>query len=242
MLRIIKNDNLFKSNKGFYKPTINILFKLKREKIKKSLYKPVRKNLFRSKIEEIKEILHDPIINRDEKIEEIKNILYDPRINLLEPEKDHYKPLQIGIAFSSNYTEYKSNGDKDKTSIKDYVDEIKPYLSDMINDNKTQGKWKVHLTMTINFFSSKDSEETRTMYSKIDNIEVMMADEIDKIIEDLLDSFLQRHQKNLEKSTRGSESVFDCVDSLYYKLHKISLNRGGSYKDSPKWLKKIRQE
>ena len=24
---------------------------------------------------------------------------------------------------------------------------------------------------------------------------------------------------------------------MYYKLHKISLNRGGSYIDSPKWLK-----
>ena len=35
---------------------------------------------------------------------------------------------------------------------------------------------------------------------------------------------------------RGSEFVFDCVDSLYYKLHKISLNRGESYIDSPKWL------
>ena len=33
---------------------------------------------------------------------------------------------------------------------------------------------------------------------------------------------------------RGSEFVFDNVDSLYYKLHKISLNRGGSYIDSPK--------
>ena len=38
--------------------------------------------------------------------------------------------------------EYKSNGDKDKTlSIKDYLDEIRPYLSDIINDCKTQGEW-----------------------------------------------------------------------------------------------------
>ena len=27
---------------------------------------------------------------------------------------------------------------------------------------------------------------------------------------------------------------FDSADSLYYNLHKISLNRGGSYIDSPK--------
>ena len=36
---------------------------------------------------------------------------------------------------------------------------------------------------------------------------------------------------------RETEFVFDSVDSLYYKPHKISLNRSGSYIDSPKWLK-----
>ena len=36
---------------------------------------------------------------------------------------------------------------------------------------------------------------------------------------------------------RGSEFVFDCVNSLYYKLHKKSLNTGGLYIDSPKWVK-----
>ena len=35
---------------------------------------------------------------------------------------------------------------------------------------------------------------------------------------------------------KGSEFAFD-VDSLNYKLHKISLNKSGSYIDSPKWLK-----
>ena len=36
---------------------------------------------------------------------------------------------------------------------------------------------------------------------------------------------------------KGSEFVVDSVDLLYYKLHKISLNRGGSYINSPEWLK-----
>ena len=35
----------------------------------------------------------------------------------------------------------------------------------------------------------------------------------------------------------GSEFVFESVDLLYYELHKISLNRGGSYIDSPYWIK-----
>ena len=36
---------------------------------------------------------------------------------------------------------------------------------------------------------------------------------------------------------RESEFVFDSVDLLHYNLHKISLDRGGSYVDSTKWLK-----
>ena len=75
------------------------------------------------------------------------------------------------------------------------------------------------------------------MDSKSDNIKVMMGDEIDKIIEYLFNSFLQRYQKVLKESMRKSEFVFNLVDSLYYKFRKIGLNRGGSYIDSPKWLK-----
>ena len=36
---------------------------------------------------------------------------------------------------------------------------------------------------------------------------------------------------------RGSEFVFDYVHLLYYKCHKINLNRGGSYIDSPDWIR-----
>ena len=39
----------------------------------------------------------------------------------------------------------KSRGDKDKTlSIKEYLNMIKPYLRNIINDHKTQGEWKVY--------------------------------------------------------------------------------------------------
>ena len=70
-------------------------------------------------------------------------------------------------------------GDKDKNlSIREYIDVIRPYLSDIINNHKTQGTWKIHLTMAINFISSKeDSNETRTMHTKSDNIEIMTGSE-----------------------------------------------------------------
>ena len=77
---------------------------------------------------------------------------------------------------------------------------IRPYLSDIINDHKSQGKWRIHsgneiiehktqsewkiqLTMAINFISSKDSDETRTMHAKSNNVEIMMGIETDEMIE-----------------------------------------------------------
>ena len=36
---------------------------------------------------------------------------------------------------------------------------------------------------------------------------------------------------------RGSEFEFDGINFLYYDFNKTSINRGGSYIDSPKWLK-----
>ena len=35
---------------------------------------------------------------------------------------------------------------------------------------------------------------------------------------------------------KGSDFVFESVDLLDYKLHRVRLNRGGSYIKSPKWL------
>ena len=35
----------------------------------------------------------------------------------------------------------------------------------------------------------------------------------------------------------GSEFVFDYVQLLYYKCHKINLNLGGLYIDSLDWIK-----
>ena len=100
---------------------------------------------------------------------------------------------------------------------------IRPYLSDMINDHKTQKIWKVHsgnkiidykttleewkiqLTMSINFISSKDdSDETRNMRTKSDNIEIMIGSETDEIIEELFKSLLQKYQERLEESMKRS--------------------------------------
>ena len=122
-------------------------------------------------------------------------------------------------------------------SPKDYLDVIRPFLRDLIDSHKTQGEWKIQWTMAIIFISSKDSNETSIMHTKIDNIDVIIGNETDEIIEKLFKSLLQRYQKNLEESMRGSDFFYDYVDLLYFKFHRIRLNRGGSYIDSPKFLK-----
>ena len=37
---------------------------------------------------------------------------------------------------------------------------------------------------------------------------------------------------------KGSDFIFDSVQLLYYKCHKINFKRGDSYIDSPNWIKK----
>ena len=53
----------------------------------------------------------------------------------------------------------------------------------------------------------------------------------------LSESLLQNYQKELEESKRGSKLARDSIDLLYCHLQKVSLKRGGSYIDSPEWLK-----
>ena len=121
---------------------------------------------------------------------------------------------------------------------------IKPYLSNLINKHKIHGsaryhsgnkswiektfsEWKIQLTMTINFISSKDSDETQTMHTKSNNVEIMVGNETNEIIIDLFESFLQKYQEGLEESMRGSEFAYDSVDVSHYNLSKVSLSRGG---------------
>ena len=53
--------------------------------------------------------------------------------------------------------------------------------------------------MIINFVSSKDSDESRSMYTNSDNIEIMLGNETDEIIENLFKYLLQRYQERSEE-------------------------------------------
>ena len=135
--------------------------------------------------------------------------------------------------------EYESRGDKDNNlSSEQYLDITRPYLRrEMIDNHKAKGEWKIQLVMKIIFISSLDADEIRTMHTKSNNIEIMSGIETNDVINEFFRSLITRYQGNLETKMRGNEFVFYSVDLLHYILHKINLNRGGSYIVSPDWIK-----
>ena len=108
----------------------------------------------------------------------------------------------------------------------------------MITDYKSKGEWKIQLTAEINFTSLKpDSNETRIMHAKSDNEEIMVGSDTNDVIKELFKSFLQKYQEGLQEKMKGSDFEFDSVNLLYYDFNKTSLNRRGSYIDSPECIK-----
>ena len=64
--------------------------------------------------------------------------------------------------------------------MKEYLNNIRPYFRDLVNDLKQSDKWKLQLTITNNFISAKDDDnEDPIMHSKSNNIEIISSDETD---------------------------------------------------------------
>ena len=155
----------------------------------------------------------------------------------LSIDKDHYKTILVKSGYNNNYIQYESKGDKILT-LKEYLALIERYLRKLINYYKSKGEWKVQLIAEISFISLKPgSDETRVMHARSDNKEFMNGSDTDEIIKGLFESFLQKYEENLQEKMKGSDFEFDGVSFLYYDFIKVSINRGGSYIDSPKWLK-----
>ena len=104
-------------------------------------------------------------------------------------DEDYYKPTLAKTGYDNNYTQYESKGDKILT-LEEYLALIEQYLKELINYCKNKGEWKVQLIADINFISLKPgSDETRVMYTKSDNTEIRIGDDINDVIKELFKSF-----------------------------------------------------
>ena len=165
--------------------------------------------------------------NNDDFIENIRDLF-----SILD-----YEPVLIKSGFEGNYLEYMSNGNI-SLSFDEYLELIKSYLNDLINVYKTKGEWKLQLSAEISFVSQKpDSDETRVMYTRSICEEFMIGSETEEVTEKLIMSILQKYQDNLQNKIKGSDFIFNGVNYLFYDFNRITISKGGSYIESPKWLK-----
>ena len=101
-------------------------------------------------------------------------------------DRDYYRPVRTNGGFAgrrNNYKESKSKGDRyENLSSKEYLEVIRPYLRDLINEHKPIdepndksidedddndcAEWKIRLTMQNSSISKKRFEETHTIYTK----------------------------------------------------------------------------
>ena len=82
--------------------------------------------------------------------------------------ENQYEPLEIKSAFDSNYTEYESKGDNNgNLSLYEYLNIIRPYLRDMIDNHKANSGWKIQFVMKIKVISFLDANEFRKMHTKV---------------------------------------------------------------------------
>ena len=101
---------------------------------------------------------------------------------------------------------------------------------------------KVQLTIAISLISSKDIDEECVMHSKSDNVEFMPYGNTKEVVDELFESFLSRYLNGFKTSIRLSEFIFNLVQLLYYKCHRINLKCGGSFINSPDWIKKKKEK
>ena len=80
--------------------------------------------------------------------------------------------------------------------MKRYLDTIKAYLKDIINNLQKSDTWYIQLTIAINVVSSKYIDGERVMYSKSDKIEVMSQT---KLLNNLLNYVLLDFKLSLKQ-------------------------------------------
>ena len=252
---IKKQQKLTKQTKS-QRELIKSQLKLKKQQQTSSNTRKIRKPLYNidKKINNtnVDKKINNINTNNDEFIENINDLFnnkLDKKINnnntnddFIENIRDlfsilDYEPLLIKSGFDNNYLEYMSNGN-DSLSLNEYLELIKPYLYDLINVHKAKGEWKIQLSHEISFISQKpNSNQIRVMFTRSIPEEFMVGSETEEVAEKHFMSILQKYQDNLQNKMKGSDFIFNGINYLYYDLNRITISKGESYIESPKWLK-----
>ena len=167
------------------------------------------------------------------RIDDLRNLFDEDE----DEDEDYYDPKLINTAFKNNYSQYQTTSDrKNILPPSEYFKIIEPGLIKLINKHK-KDNWKIQLTMKIIFTPIEDFNDKRALYLKTKNVEIMMGSDTNEIVKELFESIIQKYQELMEYSTKNSGLILEGVELMNYDINKITINRGGSYIESPTWLK-----
>ena len=75
------------------------------------------------------------------------------------------------------------------------------------------------------------------MYNRSTSEEFMIGSETEEVAENLVMLILQKYQDNLQNKMKSSDFIFNGINYLYYDINRITISKGGSCIESPKWVK-----
>ena len=111
-----------------------------------------------------------------------KTVKYTRNLFKLKKELNYTAVKDDTNFWSSNYIEFESTGERNKTlSVEEYLNNIRKCLKN-INNFKKSDTWKIQLKKANGFISSIDNDKENVMHSKSDNIEVMINDKAEEVI------------------------------------------------------------
>ena len=134
---------------------------------------------------------------------------------------------------------------------------IRPHLRDLINDDKPTtesnneenkeneendsdadpAEQKIQLVMQNSCISTRNFEETCTIYSAREPVEIFMGSDTEDVIDKLFNTILQRFQQAQETSNdNGIEFIPESLGLLYYYFQRINIRGAESYIMSPNWV------
>ena len=134
----------------------------------------IKKSMPRKRIYKFKPILKGFMnkLRGDKKLsKELDDHLNKKNVNT-SGDFNYYRLTKNRSAFNDRYLLYTSNGDNN-SSINQYFDKIRPGLLDLIDYQKTQGEWKVQLSMKVTFVSFIDNDRKQIMHTKGHNETIM---------------------------------------------------------------------
>ena len=96
--------------------------------------------------------------------------------------------------------------------------------------------------MQNNCISAKNFEDTCTIYTKSEPVEIFMGSDTNDVIDRLFNTTLKRFQQGIKTSVEESEFTRESVGLLYYHFQKIYIRRAESYIISPDWIVSKKQQ